>query len=50
MPVYLRKFYHRKLFDTKKEEQKQMDKVSNKQGHSPKTPPPPKKITSKYRR
>jgi hypothetical protein len=34
MPVYLRKFYFRKLIETKDEEKKQMDK-SNKSTKTP---------------
>ena len=30
MPVYLRKFYHKKLIDLKKEEKKEIDKINNK--------------------
>ena len=29
MPVYLRKFYHKKLIDLKKEEKKEIDKINN---------------------
>ena len=30
MPVYLRKFYMRKLIDVKKQEQKEIDKIQKK--------------------
>ena len=30
MPIYLRNFYYKKLLDTKKEEQKQSEKATNK--------------------
>ena len=36
MPIYLRKFYFKKLLDVKKEEKKQIDKVNKKSSiHKP---------------
>jgi hypothetical protein len=49
MPVYLRKFYYRKLVDTKQQEQEQIDKVSNKQRYTPPQQPKKSKVTTKYK-
>ena len=35
MPVYLRKFYMRKLVDVKKKEQQEIDKIRNKKPKKP---------------
>jgi len=39
MPVYLRKFYYRKLADTKKEENKQIEKAQKTSNPTPQTNP-----------
>ena len=38
MPVYLRRFYLKKLIELKEEEKQQIDKVSNKTKNIPKMP------------
>jgi len=39
MPVYLRKFYYKKLSDTKTEENKQIEKVQKTSNLTPQTNP-----------
>ena len=47
MPVYLRRFYLKKLIELKEEEKKQIDRASNKTKNIPKIPSIPK---SKFKR
>tara|TARA_B100000287_G_scaffold421824_1_gene463005 strand:- start:286 stop:417 length:132 start_codon:yes stop_codon:yes gene_type:complete len=43
MPIYLRRFYLKKMIDYKKEEEAHMKKAQSRKGSAPSTPPMPRR-------